>query len=171
MRSSCVVSLTLILSTCIGVDARAHEEPDKLKISVVVDAESLEGKDKQIIAAWVGYAMARANWISEHYKTDRASAKWYSRTLDEEAAGRESLAQIWSEFKVKQPRLRDRYLDHLQKVKEAGFLREYVWANLRDPEWKAQPAGLRLERYAEWAKVNLAGHVVQTHADVRIESP
>ena len=90
------------------------------------------------------------------------------RTFEEEVTGRDSLATIWGELKANQPGLTDAYLDQLQKVKDAGLMREYVWTNLRPPAWTVEPADLQLAHYGEWAKVNLVGHLVETHADARM---
>jgi hypothetical protein len=36
------------------------------------------------------------------------------------------------------------------KPYEGGFLREYVWGNLRSTAW-TEPPDLKVERYREWA--------------------
>ncbi len=116
-------------------------------------------------AAWVDYAMARANWISLHIVAGSPETRSYTRSFDEEVTGRESLVTIWAELKAHDATLRDGYLDELQAVKEAGLNREYVWTSLRPTAWGQQANDLQLDRYAEWAKVNLGGHIVETHAD------
>ena len=171
MRGNAALGIAVIIVTCFGFPSPSLAKKDKLNISVVLDDKSLEGKPEQVMSAWLGYAMARANWISEHVDVKSPEAKLYTRTLEEEVAGRDSLATIWGELKEKQQGLTDSYLDQLHKVKEAGLLREYVWANLRSSAWPSEPADLQLARYADWAKLNLPGHKVETHADARIEVP
>lgn len=143
---------------------------DKLKISVVIDDKSLKGKSEQVTAAWLGYAMARATWISEQVEVKAIDPATYKRVCEEEVAGRDSLATIWAELKEKDGALSDPYLDQLLKVQAAGFLREYVWVNLRLTTWTVEPANLKQAAYSEWATANLSGHVVETHADARIEN-
>ena len=169
MRRRLALSLGLIMVSSLCAPGLVLAKKDKLNISVVLDDKSLEGKPEQVRAAWLGYAMARANWISEHVKAKSPEAKSYTRAFEEEVAGRESLATIWSELRTGQDGLADSYLDQLQKIKNAGLLREYVWVNLHEPGWTTAPADLQLARYAEWAKLNLTGHVVETYADARIE--
>jgi hypothetical protein len=140
----------------------------KLDISVIVDPDSLKGRPAEVTSAWIGYAMARANWISDYIKANPSEAKSYTRSFGEEVAGRDGLCAIWVELKAGQPELRDSYLDQLQKVKEGGFLREYVWINLRLAAW-TEPPDLNVERYREWAASNLVGHTVETHGDARIQ--
>lgn len=170
MRKQIAVAVTVIIGACLVLASPAVSADEKLNISVVIDDKSLKGKPEAVTGAWVGYAMARANWISEQVKAKSINPKSYSRTFDEEVAGRESLATIWGELKASDAALADAYLDQLEAVKKAGLLREYVWANLRQPTWTTEPATLDLARYADWAKANLAGHVVETHADARIEN-
>lgn len=166
MRSELALGLAVTL-TCASTSG-APAKKDQLDVSVILD-EGLEGKPEAVAAAWTGYALARANWISKHVTLKSFEAKSYSRTLEEEVAGRDALAAIWGELKAEESGLADVYLDALQKVKGAGLLREYVWINLRQPGWISEPKGLKLKRYIDWAKANLQGHVVETHADVRIE--
>src|SRR6266571_2509115 len=168
MRRTVVLGVAVIIFTCLGLPFPTLAKKDKLNISVVLDDKSLQGKPQQVTSAWLGYAMARANWISEHVKVNSPEAKSYTRTFEEEVTGRDSLATIWGELKANQPGLTDAYLDQLQKVKDAGLMREYVWTNLRPPAWTLEPADLQLAHYGEWAKVNLVGHLVETHADARM---
>ena len=168
MQSKAAQFIAATIVTCIAIVLPSFAKKDKLNISVVLDDKSLQGKPDQVTSAWLGYAMARANWISEHVKVKSPEAKSYARTFEEEVAGRDSLAAIWGELKSSQLDLTDEYLDQLEKVKEAKLLREYVWANLHSAAWTSEPVDLQLARYAEWAKVNLVGHVVETHADARI---
>ena len=163
------VGLSVFFLSSILLVTPALAKKDKLNISVVVDNESLTAKPQGVMGAWIGYAMARANWISDHVKAGSAEAKTYVRTFEEEVAGRDSLVTIWGELKASESGLADLYLDQLQRVKEAGFLREYVWVNLRQAEWSVEPTGLQLARFEAWAKENIDGHVVETHADAKIE--
>lgn len=158
-----------MLCMCAALVCSASEDKGKLNISVVIDAESLKGRPPAVMAAWLGYASGRALWISSYIKANPSEATTYKRTLEEEVAGRESLADTWVELKAKQADLRDEYLDQLVRVREARLMREYVWVNLRADTWKEQPADLQLERFREWEAANLLGHVVETHGDARCE--
>ena len=169
MRNRHTASCATMLCMCAALVCSASENKAKLNISVVIDAETLEGKPPAVTAAWLGYASGRALWISSHIKANPSEATTYTRTFEEEVAGRESLADMWAELKAKQSDLLDVYLDQLLRVREAKLMREYVWVNLRGESWKEQPTDLQIERFQEWAAVHLVGHVVETHGDARCE--
>jgi len=166
MKRNLVVLFVLV--ALVGM-ASAKSKGGKESVNITLDQKQLEGKPEAVMSAWMGYGMARANWISEHVlgKSDRP--KDYHRGFEEELAGRESLSKIWSDLKGSDATLKDAYLDQLATVEAAGFMSEYVWTYLGSPEWKDAPQGLRLAEFEKWKTSNLADHKVETCADVTIE--
>jgi hypothetical protein len=146
----------------------AHAKKPKQQVNVTIDQQALEGRPQAVASAWMGYGFGRANWLSEHVIGKKDVPQPYRRSFEEEVAGRETLAKIWSELKQSDSEARDAYLDALARVLDSGFLREYVWVYLKAPEWQAPPGGLRLSEFATWREANLAAHEVETFADVTV---
>src|SRR5450631_876897 len=98
----------------------------KPKIEVMVDPSALAmGKD--VGAAWLGYAMARATLIVDRQKL---KVPQHNRSADDysiELGARSVMADFWMEAgRPKSP-----YLDELVEIKKAGFLEDYVLVYFR----------------------------------------
>jgi len=104
MKRNLVVLFVLV--ALVGM-ASAKSKGGKESVNITLDQKQLEGKPEAVMSAWMGYGMARANWISEHVlgKSDRP--KDYHRGFEEELAGRESLSKIWSDLKGSDATLKD----------------------------------------------------------------
>lgn len=149
--------------------AAAQSGDDKVKITITLDEAGLKGKPESVLGAWMGYGIARANWLSENVLVKPDAVESYHRCFEEELAGRESLAKIWIELKQSNSKLSDEYLDQIVSVRRVGFLSEYVWSYLGSADWKQAPEQLRLEAFEKWKATNLPGHKPQTFADVKFE--
>lgn len=144
--------------------SKVFRKPDEVRIDLEVD-----GSLSELFAApWLNYILARHNYITDH----KDQYDFYPGTLaplfEEEVMGRENLAQILKELKELYPEykdFKDKYLDELFLVHEAGFMREYVWTYLREPFWE-EPGDLKLDRFDSWRKNHLKDHSVQSHGDV-----
>jgi hypothetical protein len=158
----------LVVLLSLVVTAYAKPKKDKTDVNITLDDEGLKGKPEAVMSAWMGYGLARANWVSEHVIGKSKPLSAYHRSLEEEVAGRESLAKIWLELKQGDRTLSDAYLDQLSSVVASGFLSEYVWVYLRSAEWGEAPQALRLGDFEKWKTANLSGHKVETLADVTI---
>ena len=163
--------LIAAIAVWVAMIGPAATEPadDKVKITITLDEAALKGKPQSVLGAWMGYGVARANWLSEHVLVKPGASESYHRCFEEELAGRESLAKIWIELKQSDPKLKDEYLDQIIAIRHAGFLGEYVWSYLGSADWKQAPEQLRLEAFEKWKASNLAGHKAQTFADVKFE--
>jgi tetratricopeptide (TPR) repeat protein len=124
----------------------------------------LQGKESSVSAAWLGYGMEKALWKTKLFLEKNPSASTYVYSLAEEVECRKSLAKIWLEMKGKNGKT-DQYLDDLATVVDAGFITEYVWHYLRQPDWIA-PDTLREVRFQSWARENIAKHKCITLANV-----
>ena len=164
-----VILVAIATSVALLDPTVAESEDDKVKITITLDEAALKGKPESVLGAWMGYGIARANWLSENVLTKPGGPATYHRCFEEELAGRESLAKIWIELKQSDPKLKDEYLDQLIVVRHAGFLGEYVWSYLGSPDWKQPPDQLRLEAFENWKASKLVGHKAQTFADVKFE--
>jgi hypothetical protein len=161
------ITLVLVLGLMVA-PAYPKAKQGKSHMNVTLDNEGLKGRPIAVMSAWMMYGVARANWVSEHVLGKSSSVSGYHRSFEEELAGRESLAKIWPELKVSDKAAQDAYLDDLQSVLSAGFLREYIWFYLGSPEWHDVPDGLHLSDFEKWKSSNLVNHKVETLADVTI---
>ena len=84
MKRNLVVLFVLV--ALVGM-ASAKSKAGKESVNITLDQKQLEGKPEAVMSAWMGYGMARADWISEHVlgKSDRP--KDYHRGFEEELAG------------------------------------------------------------------------------------
>ena len=170
MRMLVVIPLLVGISfIALGADEKEQNKGKNPTVNVILD-QSIKSQGVELGAAWFGYAYARKTWINDNILSgDRGDPRLYRRSFPEELAGREALARIWTGFKKKGHAVPDEYLDELVVVNDSGFMREYVWRHLAEATWEGMPEGLRLEEFDRWAERNLAGHKVETFADVKIE--
>jgi len=161
--------VTLAISTTLAGAGITTSGDEKVNITVTLDEAALKGKPESVTGAWMGYGIARANWLSENVLGKPGVQASYRRCFEEELTGRESLAKIWSEMKHSDPKLKDEYLDQVIMIRGAGFLGEYVWSYLGSTDWQQPPEQLRLDAFDKWKVANLAGHKAQTFANVKIE--
>ena len=165
MKRAVAIAVTLSL---LPVVVAAKPKKDKSQVHVTIDQEGLEGRPQPVSSAWMGYGLARATWVAQNVIEKPEVPRPYRRSFEEELAGREGLTKIWSELKQSDATAVDPYLDALARVLESGFLREYVWVFLKSDDWAAAPEGLRLGELEAWKAANLAGHKVETYADVTV---
>ena len=56
-------------SVALSDPAVAESADDKVKITITLDEAALKGKPESVLGAWMGYGIARANWLSENVLT------------------------------------------------------------------------------------------------------
>jgi hypothetical protein len=166
MRKIIVLLAVLI---AIGGAVSGKSKQGKIGVNITLDEAGLKGKSDSVTAAWMGYGMARANWLSDHVIGKANHPLTYRRTFEEEFTGRETLVKIWSELKESDATLKDAYLDQLVAIQAAGFLAEYVWSYLGSSDWTQVPEQLHLDAFEKWKASNLVGHKPETFAEVKIE--
>ena len=160
-----LIALFLLYSLTIWAD----QETDEAKFTVTLDPSLLDGSREEIItSAWLAYGLARIGWIKENVPVEDLKNDTYHLTFEEEFYGREKLAQIWEEFKEKNPQLKDRYLDTLLKIFKANFLKEYVWIFFKDESWKKPSEELQLSEFVKWSEKNQPEIYQETLAGVII---
>jgi len=118
-----------------------------------------------IAAAWATYGGTKALVRTGEYARQYPEARGHESPFDEECYARDAMAEFWAVQPPEKRRL-DSYLQLLADVRDAGFIREYVWRFLREPGW-AEPAGLRNDAFTAWvASKGLADHRPPTLAFV-----
>jgi hypothetical protein len=119
--------------------------------------------------AWTAYGVSLAHYLETTGLAKTVPEGEYAPSFEGEVAAREKLLRIWRELTEKQ-NLSFAYMDILQKVEAAGFLRQYIWRYHHRPNWKDQEAPSRQDEFASWAAYNLVGHVPMTGAKLVIST-
>jgi hypothetical protein len=102
-------------------------------------------------AGWLAYAASLGQWDDQN--DNKNGINLYER----EVYAREKAAIVWSELKQKQSDATEYDLDTMLKVKDAGFMREYVWYFLRKSDWSI-PKELNLEGFNKWKEENIPNY-------------
>jgi hypothetical protein len=143
----------------------AREPTPVQEASIEVDSSY----DPDTAALWLTYALELVKYSREHPDTRPACGGRLLAGFDAElAARRAALAQYRGRDAAQRG---TRYFDELLRVEEAGFLAEYAWHYLRDDRRDVSPPeGLRLAEFDVFRQRELATHVVQSGARVRINT-
>ena len=107
-----------------------------------------------VLQSWVSYSLTKSTCQLRNGGENPARAT----SFDCELTAREHLVETWSEVRAG---TRNEYLDQLQRVREAGYLGEYVWAYTRERSWSA-PAGLQMDAFTTWGREHLPRHEPRT---------
>jgi hypothetical protein len=125
--------------------------------------------DPEAAALWFTYA-AHLVTFSREYPERRPACggQLVPGFIGELAARRAALA----EYRSRAPAgIASGYFDELARVDGAGLLEEYVWHYLRDEELdRVPPLELQMGAFEEYRERELADHVVQSGARVRINT-
>lgn len=109
------------------------------------------------VQSWVSYSLGLSACQLQYETDNPARASSYECEL----RARRLLVDSWQEKKIDAAGMKDQYLDALETVNRAGYLREYVAYYLSRKQWKV-PVGLRLDEFADWNARNLPRHKAQT---------
>lgn len=119
-------------------------------------------EDRNAFGAWLAHAVQLR---------ERLLAHQFLLDLDDVVTARRAMVSKWRELSDtrpleagKQPSV---YMQELERVEKAGFMREYVWSFGRPRYW-SEPADLRLPEFERWRAVALAGHRYDAKGDVLI---
>ncbi|OGW24051.1 MAG: hypothetical protein A2X59_12380 [Nitrospirae bacterium GWC2_42_7] len=158
-----IIKILQITLLCLFILSPALADVDKIGFTIETDGSLPE----HLSAPWLGYLMGRQVYIMEHKNEYELSPGIIVPKFEDEVEGRQTLAQIWKELKEKDNNLKDKYLNELEVVLDAGFMREYVWVYLRYELWK-KPDKLRLKEFANWKKQNLKNHKAVSYGNIRV---
>ena len=155
-------SIQIGLLSLLVVSSLAFADNGKTGFTIEVDGSLPD----HLGAPWLGYLMARQVYIMKHEDQYDLSPGVIIPMFEEEVEARTSLVQIWKELKEKDEKLKDKYLNELRLIHEAGFMHEYVWTYLRRASWKKSEK-LKLKEFSNWRKKHLKKHKVESHGDIR----
>ena len=113
--------------------------------------------DDPVLQSWVAYSLTRSACQLEIGDGNPARATSYGCEL----TARRHLLESWEEHKLDGAYVRDRYLDTLLEVREAGFLEEYTVDFFADADWQV-PAEVDTEAFREWRRRHLRRHRPET---------
>jgi len=157
LRFGFVFAAALIIASAGCAAPRANS-----KLNIAVHWSPNEQAKKQS-AVWLGYLLARANYIGDH-KDSYAGVNGISAPqFQEEVEARSKAALIYEDLSSKDKELRDTYFEDLLKVERAGFMKEYVWTYLRQPTWPETEKPSNLVAFNSWNEVNLPNHQPVTY--------
>jgi hypothetical protein len=167
--------MVLALGGCAATkpaDSRSEGEPtrvvvpagDKATFVIIWDPSAVSRPES---ALWLGYLMYHVEFRIRKAMTKHPYGI-QAPTFDEEVWARGAAAQTYVELRQKDPELNVRYFNDLSRVRDAGFLREYVSVFLNQGRWSDEPTGLRSKEFDDWCRV-LADHRVVTYGQVSLE--
>jgi hypothetical protein len=120
-------------------------------------AQSAITESDPALQSWVSYSLTRSACQLQIGGDNPARAT----SFECELTARRHLIDTWSEYRARNPEIRDRYLDEVTEVRKAGFLPEYVADNFRRRGWDVPP-NLDQRRFRKWQRVHLPGHKAAT---------
>ena len=106
-----------------------------------------------VLQSWVSYSLTRSACQLQMGGDNPARAS----SFECELVARRHLLDAWHEQQVRDPDVRDAYLDELQAVLEAEFLPEYVADNFGKAH-RDVPADLDKRGYSAWRREHLRRH-------------
>jgi hypothetical protein len=147
------------------VEARANaaaEADAATKVAIVWDPATPEQESR----IWLAYLFARAAFAAKETRGVLAAGE-RDASFEEELRGRTIAVSMFRALRRNDARLDSDYFSDIERVDDAGFLREYVWSYLRHASWTTQPAGLNLAAFDAWRAAHLVDHVAVTHGRIR----
>jgi tetratricopeptide (TPR) repeat protein len=122
----------VVLAPKIDRPAGPVVDPKKANgLTINIDPDSIDEKKHPGGAAWLGYAMARANYRNDEFKKDFPGEEEYRHTLKEEDAALSLVVSILKEKKTKPEKL-DESLRNLVELSDAGMLDCWILINGAD---------------------------------------
>jgi len=109
------------------------------------------------LQSWVSYSLTRSACQLQIGGNNPARAS----SFECELTARRHLIDSWNEHRSKQPHIRNSYLDEITRVRQAGFLPEYVAVNFRRRGWTV-PLDLDPRGFLDWQRTHLPDHRAAT---------
>jgi len=109
------------------------------------------------LQSWVRYSLVKSACQLQIGDDNPARASSYRC----ECVARRHLVDTWAEQTFADQLLKDRYLDDLRRVSDAGFLPEYTARYFSRADWK-MPETLKMAEFRIWQKQHLRRHRTET---------
>jgi tetratricopeptide (TPR) repeat protein len=155
--SAAILSLLSVLTGCATSETRgtqvstAQKAPGDggLDIAVVDSLFEVPGP-KSARSTWIAYGGFRLLWEGKHDGDDPGT---YRETPEEILDATDFVADVWQDDKDHKQG-EDTYLDTLAAVRQAGYLKEYVWECMAGNDWGAPPADLKQAAFFAWMQAH-----------------
>jgi len=109
--------------------------------------------DDPVLQSWVAYSLMKSTCQLEIGGKNPARNNGYRC----EFTARQHLLDTWEGQRQEHDGATDGYLDDLLRVREAGFLDEYVVRYFGRGHWQV-PVEVRIDEFRAWQRENLRGH-------------
>ena len=109
--------------------------------------------DDPVLQSWVAYSLMRSTCQLDIGGKNPARNSSYGC----EFTARQHLLNAWVEQRAEHESAANGYLDNLLRVREAGFLDEYVVRYFGRQHWQV-PVEVRVDEFRAWQRKNLRGH-------------
>jgi hypothetical protein len=109
--------------------------------------------DDPVLQSWVAYSLSKSTCQLEIGGDNPARNSSYGC----EFTARSHLLETWEEQRAEHVIATDAYLDDLLRVREAGYLDEYVVHYFGRHHWQV-PAEVRVSDFRRWQQANLHQH-------------
>jgi len=113
--------------------------------------------DDSVLQSWVAYSLIKSACQLEMGGENPARNSSYGC----EFTARQHLLDAWLDQRAEHVGIADSYLDSLLRVREAGFLDEYVVRFFGRKHWQI-PAEVRVDSFRAWQREHLRGHKPMT---------
>jgi len=139
---------------------KSQEVFKKEGLGFTIYADFMEGNE-DASAAWLAYILTRQQYIMENLDKYIEVPGIISSRFEEELDARSGMLSVWEEIKSNNKSLQNKYFDDLSKVKNKGFMKEYVWTFHNRDGWE-EPKDLKLKQFEIWKKENIPEHKAET---------
>jgi len=118
---------------------------------------------------WMNYLLTRAAHNARENEGRTPVAGEQHASFDEEVRARTVVVGMYRSLYASRGKAVSRYFEDLNRVEEAGYLREYVWRYLHQVAWTSTPPdGMNLTAFDAWSAKHLVGHVPVTHGRITL---
>jgi hypothetical protein len=142
-------------------ERRAAAAEAAMKVAIVWDPATPEQESR----IWLAYLFARAAFAANEHNGALVAGE-RDASFEEELRGRTTAVNMFRALRRTDAQLASAYFSDIERVDDAGFLREYVWSYLHQDSWTAPPEGLDLPAFDAWRHTHLPDHVPVTHGRI-----
>ncbi|MDX1451649.1 MAG: hypothetical protein R3183_03750 [Oleiphilaceae bacterium] len=159
MKKWILIILPLLIVSCANTQ---KIERERVIASTWMPASESD-QDRQLASA---FGLTLAYWVDKYGTPDELPDGEFIPTFFALELAFKGQLSYWSHLALEN-RSSNTYMEALEKVNEAGFLSEYIWAYHSHPSWGKPEPSLKTNEFKKWAASNLVGH--QPRIESRIE--
>ena len=138
-------------------------QPTRRYVAILFDPATPPAERK----LWTVYLYTRAALVAAEGDASALPLGVRAPSFEGEVRGRRVAVGLFRALERNDADFGSRYFDDLDRVEAAGFMREYVWHYLKQPDWST-PIGLQLPQFDAWRAVHLRYHVPVTYGRIAV---